>query len=143
MLKENSVGKQWLIDIHGYPDIPKEQSLDALKGAAEAMGSEIVDSWCKEIPNERIAYLLISESHLSLHHYPKWEFKVGPEDYKNGETKGEFKTVNAFLDMFICGDKDLQKGLDYLQEKIGFNKYLICREIQRGCSPLPTDSGDR
>ena len=122
MAKKYSVGRQWLVDIHDYPDIPKEKSLDALKGAAEAMGSQIVTSFDYESESERVAYLLIGESHMSLHHYPKIE--------------------RALLDMFICGDKDLQKGFDYLRGEIGFKEYDRPKKFIRKWSPLPMDSGE-
>jgi len=103
-------GEHWIIDIYDFPNLSVKKSLEILVEAARAMACTIVDRYAVETPRERVARVIIDESHLIIH------------DYKNGE---------AALDIFTCGGKDNQIGFDYIQRELGFENYEFRLRISR------------
>ncbi len=83
-------GEQWLIDIYDFPNIRAGRCEEILVDAVKIMKATVMGSSSFEGNLERTSFVILDESHLSIH------------DYKNGE---------AALDMFTCGGKKMDEEL--------------------------------
>ena len=100
-------GWQWTAGIYDYPNISPLRSLEILVEAAKAMNATIFGEFHTEIPSEKVAYVVLGESHIFMH---------------------DFKTGFALLDMMTCGEMNMQAGFDYIKQQTNFTKYKLHRE---------------
>jgi S-adenosylmethionine decarboxylase proenzyme len=93
-----ALGRHVLLELHQCPaDLLKAgQQLEAcLKTAAEKMGATVVTSNFHQFAPYGISgVVIIQESHLTLHTWPEHGY--------------------AAVDIFTCGDIDLEAGINYL-----------------------------
>lgn len=109
------VGRHVTLDIRGVkPELLDDADflLDVLRTAAAEAGVTVLqESHHKFEPQGVTAFLLLSESHLSIHTYP--EHGV------------------AFIDAFTCGQADPLPAVDYIRLALGGDGIII-RDLCRG-----------
>jgi S-adenosylmethionine decarboxylase len=98
----NEMGKHCLLNVYGCDSSLLENVdliIDTLKKAAEECGATVLQcSYHKFEPQGLTAFLLLSESHISVHTYPEFE--------------------SAAFDIFTCGKADSKKGAQFILKTI-------------------------
>ncbi len=94
----SALGRHVLLELYGCPAelLKSAEQLEAhLKAAAEGMGATVVTSNFHQFSPYGISgVVIIQESHLTLHTWPEHGY--------------------AAVDIFTCGDIDLEAGIHYL-----------------------------
>lgn len=89
----------------------------AMEAAATAMGATIVQSNFHHFsPLGVSGVVVIMESHLTIHSWPEHQY--------------------AAIDIFTCGDIEMQKAVDYLIEQLSAQQHSL-QEIKRGLIGKP------
>lgn len=84
----------------------------SLRAAALEMGATILSSnFHPFAPIGVSGVVLIKESHLTIHTWPEYGY--------------------AAIDIFTCGDMNMQLGVDFLKEHLNAQK-SACKELIRG-----------
>jgi S-adenosylmethionine decarboxylase len=102
MNQNAALGRHILLELYDCPlhllsDI--EGLERALRAAAEAMGASVVTSNFHQFsPYGVSGVVIIQESHLTIHTWPEHRY--------------------AAIDIFTCGDIELERGVQYLQEEL-------------------------
>ena len=111
----NFLGQHWLIE--GYHCDAKLLSdpiamETILQKAAEIMGATIVTSTFHHFsPLGVSGVVVIQESHLTIHTWPEYAY--------------------AAIDIFTCGEIDMEAGVEYLQKALVANELKIVK-MKRG-----------
>ncbi|MCP3954739.1 MAG: adenosylmethionine decarboxylase [Desulfobacterales bacterium] len=88
----------------------------AMLTAAEESGATIVSSSFNSFAPQGISgVVIIAESHFTVHAWPEHNY--------------------AAVDMFTCGDIDLDKAVDSLQAALGADRTVISADLNRGLIP--------
>lgn len=109
---KNHLGQHWLIEYYeceasllSDPDFLER----VMREAAEVMNATIVTSTFHHFsPLGVSGVVVIQESHLTIHSWPEYEY--------------------AAVDIFTCGEIDMEAGVDFLKEKMKAGKMEIIKE---------------
>ena len=115
----HALGRHILLELYDCPIHLLEQppqSREFLLAAAEAMGATVVsDKFHAFSPYGVSGVVIIQESHLTIHTWPEYEY--------------------AAVDIFTCGDIDLDAGVQYLVQAFQAANHQT-QEIARGLNLL-------
>ena len=110
-----NLGKQIIVELYDCKsDLLSNPEMinEIMCAAAEAMKATIVTSTFHHFsPLGVSGVVVIKESHLTIHTWPEFSY--------------------AAVDIFTCGDIDMNKGLNYLQEKLEAQS-VESKELIRG-----------
>jgi S-adenosylmethionine decarboxylase len=110
----NKMGKHCLLNVYGCDSQLLENVdliISTLKEASEECGATILQcSYHKFEPQGLTAFLLLSESHISIHTYPEHEC--------------------AAIDIFTCGQADSLRGAQYILKAISPKSHTLT-EVDR------------
>ena len=119
----NYLGRHLILELTCCPeallvDCPRIQSL--MEAAARIMGATIVESRFHHFsPLGVSGVVIIMESHLTVHTWPEYGY--------------------AAVDIFTCGDIDLERGTDFLVREFGAQTVSI-KSLDRGALEEKRDS---
>ncbi len=122
----NYLGRHIILELNECPesllvDCPRIQSL--MEGAAREMGATIVESRFHHFsPLGVSGVVIIMESHLTVHTWPEYRY--------------------AAVDIFTCGDIDLERGTDFLVREFGAQEVKI-ESLDRGALGKQKNPGSR
>ena len=113
--KDTYLGKQIILELYGCPaDLLKDLAAveEIMKAAAEAMGATVVTSTFHHFSPLGISgVVVIMESHLTIHTWPEYNY--------------------AAIDIFTCGDIQMQKGVAYLMKYL-HSETAEVKALERG-----------
>lgn len=96
---------------------------NAMLTAAEESGATIVSSSFNSFEPQGVSgVVIIAESHFTVHAWPEHNY--------------------AAVDMFTCGDIDLDRAVDSLQTALGADRTIISADLNRGLIPDIADYGE-
>ena len=111
----NFLGQHWLIEgYHCNTELVSDPVVmeKILHRAAEIMGATIVTSTFHHFsPLGVSGVVVIQESHLTIHTWPEYAY--------------------AAIDIFTCGEIDMQAGVEYLQKALEADELKIVK-MKRG-----------
>lgn len=111
----SALGRHIILELYNCPaDLLKypAQSEQFLLAAAKAMNATVVTSQFHAFsPYGVSGVVIIQESHLTIHTWPEHQY--------------------AAVDIFTCGEIDLQAGVDYLQQAFQAENTMV-KELKRG-----------
>lgn len=118
MTRKTYLGIHIIAELFGCENITSIRHVrSALKKAAHLCGATVLHSrFHKFIPHGFTGYLLLAESHISIHTWPEHGYVA--------------------LDIFTCGNMQPKKAAEYLKKEFAARRMSI-REIKRGrCGKL-------
>lgn len=96
--------------------LSKDYLEKAMLSAAEESGATIVSSSFNKFEPQGVSgVVIIAESHFTVHAWPEHNY--------------------AAVDMFTCGDIDLDRAVDSLQASLGADRTVISADLNRGLIP--------